>query len=110
MLAVGERGDMLRFIIEFVVFFVIMAASTLPLKRVSTLVQRRFSFKAWLRGAGLVAFTTALLGWSSRDLQRGCLAERNDGCIDFGGAGTQFLLVGGFVAFALISAYLKYND
>lgn len=101
---------MVRFIIEFVVFFAIMAVSTLPLRRVSQTVRRRFNQKNWLRGAAILAFVTAVLGWSSRDLQQGCLAERNEGCIDVGGAGSQFLLVGGFVAFALVSAYMKYND
>ena len=101
---------MLRFIIEFVIFFTILIASTLPLKRVSSIVKRRFSQKKWLRAAAIVAFSTAGLGWSSRDLQRGCRAEDNQGCVDIGGVGSQVLLIGGFMTFALVSAYLMYND
>ncbi len=101
---------MLRFIIEFVIFFAALMVCTLPLKRVAVIAKRRFSQKKWTRAAAIMAFATAGLGWSSRDLQQGCLAERNQGCVDVGGIGTQILLVGGFAAFALISAYMMYND
>ena len=101
---------MLRFVIEFVVFFAILMLSTFPLRRVARIVKRGYNHKKWIRAAAVVSLAAAGLGWSSRDLQQGCLAERNEGCIDVGGAGTQFLLVGGFVIFALISAYMVYND
>jgi len=101
---------MLRFISEFLIFFVILAASVLPLRQVSIMVKRRFSLKKWLRAAAIVAFAVAGLGWSSRDLQEKCLAENNEGCIDAGGAGTQFVIVAGFIVVALASAYLAYRD
>lgn len=101
---------MFRFVIEFVLFFAFLMACTLPLQRVAVIAKRRFNQKKWIRAAAIMAFATAGLGWSSRDLQQACRAERNQGCIDVGGVGTQFLLVGGFAVFALVSAYTMYND
>lgn len=101
---------MLKFIMEFLIFFAIFAVSIWPVKRASTYVQRRFNQKKWLRAAGIAAFATAGLGWSSRNLQQDCLSERNNGCVDAGGAGTQAVLVIGFVLFSLISAYMIYRD
>ena len=101
---------MLRFIVELVVFFAILAVATLPHERVSKIVRRRYDRKKWMRAAGITALFCAVLGWSSRSLQQDCLAERNNGCVDAGGVGTQLVVLGGFVAFALISAYFAYRD
>ncbi len=101
---------MVRFIVEFVVLFAIMGLSTLPLTRVARIVKRRHNQRRWLRAAAICAFAVALLGWSSRDLQSGCRAERNEGCIDVGGVGSQVLIVALFVIFSLASAYMMYND
>lgn len=101
---------MARFAVEFVVFFAVMALSTLPLAHVAKLSKRRHKRRKWLRSAAFVALVVAALGWSSRDLQEGCRAERNEGCIDVGGAGSQLLLVATFVLFALAAAYMMYND
>ena len=101
---------MLKFIVEFAIFFAIFVLSVLPLKRVSTIVRRRFNQRKWLRAAGIMAFAVAGLGWSSRSLQRDCFAQRNEGCVDAGGVGTQAVLIIGFILFALTSAYLTYRD
>jgi len=101
---------MARFLVEFLIFFAILALSTLPAKYVASIVKRRFSVMKWMRGTAITALVVAGLGWSSRDLQAGCMAERNNGCIDFGGAGSQALVLSGFVLFALSSAYLMYRD
>ncbi|MFT4988777.1 MAG: protein-S-isoprenylcysteine O-methyltransferase Ste14 [Acidimicrobiales bacterium] len=101
---------MLRFIIEFVAFFAALALFTLPLQRVASVAKRRFSQKKWIRGAAIVALVTAILGWSSRELQQECRAERNEGCVDPGAIGLQVVLIGGFALFALASAYMMYND
>ncbi|MCH9804583.1 hypothetical protein K0U73_12385 [bacterium] len=101
---------MVKFIVQFVIFFVIFVLSLLPLKRVSTIISRRFNQKKWLRGAAITAFIVAGLGWSSRNLQQACRSERNDGCVDIGGVGSQVVVAGLFIIFALASAYMAYND
>ena len=101
---------MFTFITEFVVLFVVLALSIWPLKRAAAYAQRRFNQTKWLRAAGIMAFAVAGLGWSSRALRQECFAERNNGCVDAGGAGTQAVLVVGFIGFALVSAYMTYND
>lgn len=101
---------MARFAVDIVIFFAVMALSTLPLAYVARLVKRRHNRRKWMAWAASVAVAVAGLGWSSRDLQKGCKSQNNDGCIDIGGAGSQFLLVAVFVLFALSSAYMMYND
>ena len=101
---------MLRFIIEFVVFFGFLMLCTVPVWFVAARVKRRIAFKKWVRAAAILAFITAGLGWSSRDLQQSCLAEVNRGCIDIGGVGTQFLLLGGFATYSLGYTYLMWRD
>ena len=81
-----------------------------PLARVAKLAKRRFNREKWLGAAAIVAFIVAGLGWSSRDLVTACKAERNEGCIDIGGAGSQFLFITIFVLVALGNAYMMYND
>jgi hypothetical protein len=105
-----RRAFLFRFIIEFVIFFLVMWSCTLPLQRVAAIARRRFSQKKWIRAAAVMALIVASLGWSSRDLQQACMAEQNDGCVDPGGVGTQVVIIGGFALFALLSAYLMYND
>ena len=101
---------MLRFITDFVIFFATMALATVPVTKVARAVRRRHNRRKWLMWAGIVAFVVAGLGWSSRDLVTACKSERNEGCIDIGGAGSQFLFVATFVMFALGSAYMMWND
>jgi len=101
---------MLRFSIDFTVFLAITTLATVPHARVAQIVKRRHDTRKWMRWAVVVTLLTAALGWSSRDLQTSCKQERNEGCIDIGGAGSQLLLIGGFVVFALASAYMLYND
>ena len=53
---------MVKFIVQFVLFFGIFVLSVLPLKRVSNIIRRRFNQKKWLRGAGITAFIVAGIG------------------------------------------------
>lgn len=73
-------------------------------------VRRRVRPRVWFGSAIAAAFAVAALGWSSRDLTQKCLQERNGGCVDIGGAGTQFVIVVGYVLFALASAFLLVRD
>lgn len=101
---------MLRFLLEFAIYFALMALATLPLALAAKYAQRRYNRKKWLRGAAITALIVAGLGWSSRDLVSSCRSERNEGCIDIGGVGSQVLFVAAFVIVALGNAYLTYRD
>lgn len=100
----------MRFVLDFAVFFAILAASTLPRLRIARQSRRRHNTGVWLASAGAVALAAAGLGVSSRSLVDSCLQEVNDGCVDAGGAGLQFVLVAGFILVALSSAYLLTRD
>lgn len=100
----------MRFLGEFVVFGVIMFASCFAVITVGKRVRRRVRPKFWAGSAAACALLAAVIGWSSRNLQESCLQERNEGCIDAGGAGTQLLIVAGYVVFALASAFLLARD
>lgn len=100
----------MRFIIEFIVFGALMFASAVPVFVVGKRLRLRVRPPIWAGSAALCALVVAIVGWSSRDLQQKCLQERNDGCIDFGGAGTQFVIVAGYVIFAVATAFLLARD
>jgi hypothetical protein len=101
---------MQKFIVELAIFLAITTLATVPHAKVAKYVERPHNTRKWMKWAFLVALLTAGLGWSSRDLQAGCKQERNEGCVDAGGAGSQMLFLGCFVMFALTSAYMLYND
>jgi hypothetical protein len=101
---------MLRFIVDLAIFLAITTLATVPHAKVAKYVERRHNTRKWMKWAFVVALLTAGVGWSSRDLQAGCKQERNEGCVDVGGAGSQVLILGCFVMFALASAYMLYND
>jgi len=101
---------MTNFLIELVVFGAITGAATLFVARIHRLARRRFKRRNWILTAAAISVATAGIGWTSRDLTSKCLLERNEGCVDPGGAGWQFLLVGGFVVWALSTAYFVWNE
>ena len=100
----------MAFITQFVIVSAITLVSTVPVKLVSAKVQRRHNTKKWTLAALVIASISALLDWGSRRMRDACELELEEACPDVGGAGTQFLLIGGFVFWALLSAYLRYND
>ena len=101
---------MQKFIVDLAIFLAITTLATVPHAKVAKFVERRHDTRKWMKWAFVVALLTAGLGWSSRDLQAACKQQRNEGCIDVGGAGSQVLFISGFVVFALASAYMLYND
>ena len=101
---------MLRFMVDLAIFLAITTLATVPHAKVAKFVKRRHDTRKWMKWSFVVALVTAGLGWSSRDLQAGCRQERNEGCVDVGGAGSQVLFIGAFVMFALTAAYMMYND
>lgn len=107
---VSRKVIRLTFLVQLVIFGAITGSSAAVAWRVAKLARRRFNTRKWAIGAGIFALAAALVGWSSRSLTNACLSERNDGCIDFGGAGTQFLLLLGYVTWALGSAYFMWNE
>ena len=100
----------MTFITQLLLFSAITFASTLPLMKVSQIVRKPFNRRRWFGSAAIFALVAAGLAAISRNLVDSCLAERNNGCVDIGGAGGQALLLGGFVGWALLSAYLTYNE
>ena len=100
----------MTFIIQLVIFSAITLVATVPLKMVCAKVKRRHNANRWVLAALIIASITAILGWGSRIMRDACELELEVSCPDVGGAGTQLLLMGGFVFWALLSAYLKYND
>ena len=101
---------MLRFLVEFVVFAAVLATAALPLGWVGRRAGRSSLQGRWFKRAIIVALVAAVLSWSSRDLTGKCEAASNRACFDIGGTGVIVLLVGGFVLWALISAWLLYHD
>ena len=101
---------MARFFTDFLIYFAITAASSYVVTRVAAHVRRRHNQRKWIMWAAIISAAAAAMGWSSRALVNDCLSERNEGCVDAGGAGWQLILIVGYVIFALISAYLLYND
>ena len=101
---------MLRFLVDFVIYFAITAASSFVVAWVATRGRRRHRQRKWLKWAAVISAAAAAMGWSSRSLRDDCLSERNEGCIDAGGAGWQLILIVGYVLFALGSAYFLYHN
>ena len=101
---------MVRFLIDVVIFGAITQLAVIPICKVSLGRGRRKSPRKWRRAAAICAVAVAALGWSSRSLTADCLAERNEGCVDMGGVGFQVLFLGGFTVYALMMAYLVYNE
>lgn len=100
----------MRFLTDFAIFSAILSASAVVVLVVAKRVQRRVRPKVWIASATGCAFAVAALGWSSRDLTQKCLQERNGGCVDIGGTGTQFVIMVGYVLFALASAMMLARD
>lgn len=99
-----------RFLGELVIYGAIMGAAAMAVITVAKRVRRRVRPRMWIGSAIGCALAVAILGWSSRDLTQQCLAERNGGCVDLGGTGTQFLIVVGYIIFALSSAFMLARD
>jgi len=90
-----------RFLTELVVFNALCLIAALPVAHINKQLRRFDRPRKWFIGAVIAATTAAVLGWSSRVLVEDCLSEINDGCVDIGGQGLQFILVGGYIVFAL---------
>ena len=100
----------MRSIGEFLLYGALLGASAMAVIVVAKRVQRRVKPRVWVASALGCALLVAVLGWSSRDLTQKCLSERNEGCVDAGGVGTQVVIVGAYVVFALASAFLLARD
>lgn len=57
-----------------------------------------------------VGVVCATLAFSSASLVDQCLAAGNPTCADYGATGLQLLFVGGYVAFAWLTAYMMARD
>ncbi len=99
----------MRFVAELVIFNAIAFIVAIPVVRINMLLKRFKKPRTW-RIAGFVCATVAaIIGWSSRILVEQCLSEINDGCIDIGGQGLQFVIMAGYVVAAL-SSYKMTKD
>ena len=91
----------MRFAAELVIFNALAFVAAIPVVRINRLLRRFDKPRTW-RIAGVVCATiSAIIGWSSRILVEQCLSEINDGCVDIGGQGTQFVIMAGYVVAAL---------
>jgi len=99
----------MRFAAELVIFNGVLLLSTLPVASINKQLRRFDRPRKWYIAAVVCATIAAITGWSSRVLVQDCLSEINDGCVDIGGQGLQFIILGGFIVFAL-STYKMTKD
>lgn len=93
----------MRFLAELVIFNAACLLASLPVANINKQLRRFDKPKKWYRAAVICAVVAAIMGWSSRVLVEDCLSEVNDGCVDIGGTGLQFLIIGGYIVAALAS-------
>jgi len=90
-----------RFLAELIIFSGFLLLCTVPVSKINQQLRRFDKPRKWYMAAAICALTAAIIGWSSRVLVEDCLSEINDGCIDIGGQGLQFVIVGGYAVVAL---------
>ena len=97
---------MTNFLAQLAIDSAVLFAFTLPLIIVARRNDQKAHIRRFLIAGAIVVVIASLISASSEQMVERCFAAGNMSCNDFGSAGLRFLLMGGYVAFALIEAYL----
>ena len=101
---------MSTFVASFLLTTGIMLLFSIPVLVLAWRMGRRKTMRRFLIALVAIATFNAALAANSEILVDMCEAVNGRPCIDFGTAGTQLLLVIGYVIVALVRAYALYDE
>lgn len=105
-----EGAILASFIAQLAFDAAILFVFSIPLIFVARRSGRNAQIRKYLIAGGIVVVFSSIISLTSEQLVESCVAAGNMSCNDYGSAGFRFLLMGGYVAFVLIEAYLIATD